>query len=162
MMNIEKLKEELRREGIESEQITVVKNNVECRGIRVITTNHPSISPVIYYSSEDTLESFLFKIHAVLELGDPQIDLKNLTDWKYVKEHITLGIQRKSANVNLVKKELLNLEVYLKITLDLKNTNDVGTCKLNRNLQEQLKVTEKGLWEAAYENTFKSYSIADY
>lgn len=159
MLNIEKLKKELRNEGIESELITVVKNNVECRGIRVITANHPSISPVIYYSSEDTLESFLFKIHAVLELGDPQIDLKNLTDWKYVKEHITLGIQRKSANVSLVKKELLNLELYLKITLNLKNTNDVGTCKLNRNLQEQLKVTEKGLWEAAYENTFKSYSI---
>lgn len=159
MLNIEKVKEELRREGIESEQITIVKNNIECRGIRVITANHPSISPVIYYSSEDTLESFLFKIHAVLELGDPQIDLKNLTDWKYVKEHITLGIQRKSANVSLVKKELLNLELYLKITLNLKNTNNVGTCKLNRNLQEQLKVTEKGLWEAAYENTFKSYSI---
>ena len=159
MLNIEKLKEELRKEGIESEQITIVKNNVECKAIRVITANHPSISPVIYYSSEDTLESFLFKIHAVLELGDPQIDLKNLTDWKYVKEHITLGIQRKSANVSLVKKELLNLELYLKITLNLKNTNNVGTCKLNRNLQEQLKVTEKGLWEAAYENTFKSYSI---
>lgn len=159
MLNIEKLKKELRNEGIESELITVVKNNVPCKGIRVITSENESISPVIYFSEQDTLESFLFKIHAVLDLGDPQIDLKNLTDWKYVKEHITLGIQRKSANVSLVKKELLNLELYLKITLNLKNTNDVGTCKLNRNLQEQLKVTEKGLWEAAYENTFKSYSI---
>lgn len=159
MLNIEKLKKELRNEGIESELITVVKNNVPCKGIRVITSENESISPVIYFSEQDTLESFLFKIHAVLDLGDPQIDLKNLTDWKYVKEHITLGIQRKSANVSLVKKELLNLELYLKITLNLKNTNDVGTCKLNRNLQEQLKVAEKGLWEAAYENTFKSYSI---
>lgn len=159
MLNIEKLKEELRREGIESEQITVVKNNVECRGIRVIIPDCPSISPVIYYSEQETLESFLFKIHAVLDFGNPQIDIKNLTDWKYVKEHITLGIQRKSENVNLVKKELLNLEIYLKITLDLKNTDDIGTCKLNRELQNRLNVTEKELWEAAYENTFKSYSI---
>lgn len=159
MLNIEKLEKELRNEGIESELITVVKNNVPCKGIRVITSENESISPVIYFSEQDTLESFLFKIHAVLELGDPQIDLKNLTNRKYVKEHITLGIQRKSANVSLVKKELLNLELYLKITLNLKNTNDVGTCKLNRELQNRLNVTEKELWEAAFANTVSHYSI---
>ena len=159
MLNIEKVKEELRREGIESEQITIVKNNVECKAIRVITANHPSISPVIYYSSEDTLESFLFKIHAVLDLGDPQVDFKNLTDFEYVKEHLILGLQRKSTNTNLVKKEILNLELYMKITLIIKNSDDIGTCKLNRELQNRLNVSEKALWEAAYENTVSHYSI---
>lgn len=159
MLNIEKVKEELRREGIESEQITIAKNNIECRGIRVITSDHPSISPVIYFSEQDTLESFLFKIHAVLSLDNPQIDVKKLTDLEYVKSHLTLGIQRKSTNTNLVKKDLLNLELFMKITLDIKNTDDIGTCKLNRELQNRLNVTEKELWEAAFANTVSHYSI---
>ena len=159
MLNIEKLKEILKEEGIESEQITITKNNVLCQAIRIILPGDPSVSPVVYYNSEETLESFLFKIRAVLDLGNPQIDVKKLTDLDYVKSHLTLGIQRKSTNTNLVKREILNLEVYMKITLELKNTDDVGTCRLNRNLQEQLNVREKELWEAACENTFKSYSI---
>ena len=159
MMNIEKLKEILKEEGIESEQITITKNNVLCQAIRIILPGDPSVSPVVYYNSEETLESFLFKIRAVLDLGDPQVDFKNLTDFEYVKEHLILGLQRKSTNTNLVKKDILNLELYMKITLELKNTDEIGNCKLNRNLQEQLNVNEKELWEAAYENTFKSYSI---
>ena len=159
MLNIEKLKEILKEEGIESEQITITKNNVLCQAIRIILPEHPSVSPVIYYNSEETLESFLFKIHAVLDLGDPQIDVKKLTDLDYVKSHLTLGIQRKSTNTNLVKKEILSLELYMKITLELKNTDEIGTCKLNRNLQEQLNVSEKELWEAAFANTVSHYSL---
>lgn len=159
MLNIEKLKEILKEEGIESEQITITKNNVLCQAIRIILPEHPSVSPVIYYNSKETLESFLFKIHAVLDLGDPQIDVKKLTDLEYVKSHLTLGIQRKSTNTNLVKKEILNLELYMKITLELKNTDEIGTCKLNCNLQEQLNVSEKELWEAAFANTVSHYSL---
>ena len=159
MLNIEKLTEVLKAEGLESEQITIVKNNVPCTGIRVINPDTPSVSPIIYYNEQETLESFLFKIHAVLSFGNPQIDISRLTNLEYVKENLILGVQKLSNNTTLVKKQVLNLEVFMKITLDLKNTNDIGTCKLNRELQQHLKIAEQELWEIAYKNTYQNFSI---
>ena len=43
--------EALKTEGVDAEQITVTKNGVPCKGIRIITGDG-QVSPVVYFSEE--------------------------------------------------------------------------------------------------------------
>ena len=41
--------------GLSSELVTVVKNGVECKGMRIVNVEAPKISPVVYYNQEDSV-----------------------------------------------------------------------------------------------------------
>ena len=104
-MNLEKIMNVLSARGIKSTPMRVVKNNTEFHGLRLCLPDNPTISPVVYYTAEDTTEIFLKKIDSVLNLGSVQINSSNLTNLDYVKDHIFLGIQRNSDDLYYLKRE---------------------------------------------------------
>ena len=53
--------EALKMEGVDAEQITVTKNGVPCKGIRIITGDG-QVSPVVYYSEEETITEFVARV----------------------------------------------------------------------------------------------------
>lgn len=143
--------EALKRDGIEVEQVTVVKNGVSCKGIRICSSG--SVNPVIYYSEEETAQEFLSRVHNILLYDTPQIDLDDITAWERVKESLYLSVQKQSeADDDVLKKSYLNLDVVMRLTLDF-GIDGEGTVKISERLAEKIGVTEEELWLTATQNT---------
>lgn len=159
IMNLEKIMNVLATRGIKSTPMRVVKNNTEFHGLRLCLPDNPTISPVVYYTAEDTTEIFLKKIDSVLNLGSVQINSSNLTNLDYVKDHIFLGIQRNSDDLYYLKKKWLNFELYLQIPLTVKGLDGIGTCKVTAKLLQALGTSEKDLWNFAFINSQSQYTI---
>ena len=83
-MNLEKLLKELKREKIDADRITLTKNGVICKGIRISLGGGTGVSPIVYYSQSDTLEELYARVHRALEMSDSS-EMKNLVkllrDW---------------------------------------------------------------------------------
>lgn len=145
----------LRKDGIEAEQVAVVKNGITCKGIRICSND--GISPVIYYSEEETVSEFLSRVHSILQYDAPQIDLDEITSWRRVKESIYLSVQKHS-NDEVIKKQYLNLDVILRLALDL-GIDGEGSIKITEGLAKKIGVSEEELWMAARQNTRDSTAI---
>ena len=145
----------LKKDGIEAEQVTVVKNGITCKGIRICSND--GISPVIYYSEEETMSEFLSRVHSILQYDAPQIDLDEITSWQRVRERIYLSVQKHSDD-EVIKKQYLNLDVILRLALDL-GIDGEGTIKVTEGLAEKIGVSEEELWLMAKRNTRDSTVI---
>ena len=147
----------LKNEGIEAESVEIVKNGIPCKGLRVIKKGC-DISPIIYYSQQDTFETFLSRIRAVLECDMPQTSVNLLTDPMYVSSHVYLAVQKPSQE-KILKKEYLNLELFMRIMLDLGGPAGAGSVKVTPGLVAQLSITEDDLWDYAAANSLKEAII---
>lgn len=152
MRNFEnRIVETLRNEGIEAESVEIVKNGIPCKGVRVIKPGS-DISPIIYFSSQDTYEQIMFRIQTALESAVPHDSVRLLTDPTYVRSHVYLAAQKKSED-DIVKRDYLNLELYLRIMLDLGGQAGTGSVKVTPGLVAQLGITEDELWRCASANS---------
>ena len=149
--------DELKNEGIEAESIETVKNGVCCKGLRVIKKGS-DISPIIYYSEQDTIEQFMMRVKAALESDVPTDSVRLLTDLRYVRSHVYLAAQKKSED-DIVKRDYLNLELYLRIMLDLGEQAGTGSVKVTPGLVEQLGIAEDELWKCASANSHAGSNI---
>lgn len=150
MRNIEeKIICELKSVGIDSEGVSIKKNGIKCRGIRICNMDG-TVSPIIYYSEHETVESIMSRIRDVLSTDTTSFGVERLTDWNYVKDHAYLSVQ-KSGTEDIVKKPYLNLEIVLRIYLDL--GDETGSVKVTNGLIDQLGITEEEIWQAAESNT---------
>jgi len=153
----ERIIDGLKAEGIDAESVEIVKNGVPCKGIRIINSDS-TVCPIVYYSEQETVETFLMRVRSIVEKGMPQNSVKLLANSEYVKEHSYLAVQRKSTE-NIVKKEYLNLELIMRVMLDLGDQTGAGSVKITSPLIEQLGVSENELWGCASENTYKEATI---
>lgn len=155
MMNLENCRNELLAQGIETEEITVMKNGVKCSGIRIINSTG-NISPVVYYSETDTMDEFMRRIASALSTKTPLVDTRKLQDWDYIRRNLYLSVQRKSSE-DIVKRQHLNLDLIMRVYMELDNCT--GTVKVTRSLIEMTGVAENDFWEAAVENSRNRYHI---
>ena len=145
----ERIIDELKNEGIEAEKIEIVKNGVPCKGIRICTAD-TAVCPIVYYSEHETVETFMARVRDVLEKDTAPLGVERLTDWSYVRDHAYLSLQKRGTE-DIVKKPYLNLELILRIFLDL--GDEAGSVKATGGLIDQLGVTEEEIWQAAEANT---------
>ena len=160
MRNFEnRIVETLRNEGIkvEAEEIEIVKNGIPCKGIRICKEGS-NICPVVYYSEQDTYEQIMFRIQTALESDVPHDSIKLLNDLNYVRNNVFLAVQKQSKE-EIVKKEYLNLELFMRIMLDLGGPAGAGSVKVTPGLVAQLSITEDDLWDCAAANSLKEAII---
>ena len=148
--------DELKNEGIDFESIEVVKNNVRCKGVRLITSEN--VSPIIYYSDTDTIEQFMLRVRTALQSDVPRDSVRLLTDLRYVKSHVYLAAQKRGED-DIVKKEYLNLELYMRVMLDLGGQAGTGSVKVTPGLVAQLGIAEDELWKCASANSHAGSNI---
>ena len=145
----EKIFDELKNEGIEAEKIEIVKNGVPCKGIRICTAD-TAVCPVVYYSEHETVETFMARVRDALAKDTAPLGVERLSDWSYVRNHAYLSLQKRGTE-GIVKKPYLNLELVLRIFLDL--GDEAGSVKATGGLVDQLGVTKEEIWQAAETNT---------
>ena len=146
----------LKNEGIEAESIEIVKNGIPCKGLRVIKKGC-DISPIIYYSQQDTTEAFLSRVRSAL-LSDVSSPTAMLTDPDYVRDHVYLAVQRQSKEL-LVKQKYLNIELIMRVMLDLGEQAGTGSVKVTPGLVAQLGIAEDELWKCASANSHAGSNI---
>lgn len=160
MRNFEnRIVETLRNEGIEveAEEVEIVKNGILCKAIR-IRKEGSNICPVVYYSEQDTYEQFILRIRSALESDVPRDSIKLLNDLNYVRNNVFLAVQKQSKE-EIVKKEYLNLELFMRIMLDLGGPSGAGSVKVTPGLVEQLGIAEDELWKCASANSHAGSNI---
>ena len=155
-MNLENCRKELLTQGIETEEIAMIKNGVECRGIRIL--NSDGVMPVVYYSEADTMDEFLKRIEAAVSLEKPQVDPRKLMDWEYVRNNLYVSVQRRS-DEDIVKRPYLNLDMTMRVYMDI--SESLGTVKVTRSLMEHIGVSEEMLWNTAVSNSRDKYHIVN-
>jgi len=146
----------LKNEGIEAESVEIVKNGIPCKGLRVIKKGC-DISPIIYYSQQDTTEAFLSRVRSAL-MSDVSSPTAMLTDPDYVRDHVYLAVQRQSKEL-LVKQKYLNIELIMRVMLDLGEQAGTGSVKVTPGLVEQLGIAEDELWKCASANSHAGSNI---
>ncbi|MBQ8054856.1 MAG: hypothetical protein IJ198_13805 [Lachnospiraceae bacterium] len=146
----------LKNEGIEAESVEIVKNGIPCKGLRVIKKGCDT-SPIIYYSQQDTTEAFLSRVRSAL-LSDVSSPTAMLTDPDYVRDHVYLAVQRQSKEL-LVKQKYLNIELIMRVMLDLGEQAGTGSVKVTPGLVEQLGIAEDELWKCASANSHAGSNI---
>ena len=157
MRNFENLvMKRLREEGIVAESIEIVKNNVSCKGIRVYKEGS-DVSPIVYYSEQENVEAFLQRVYDTLN-SDIKNPVMRLTDPVYVKDHVYLSVQ-KPGEEDVVRKQYLNLELFMRITLDLGGQTGNGSVKVTPGLVAQLGIAEDELWRCASANSHAGASV---
>ena len=161
-MNLEKLLKELKREKIDADRITLTKNGVVCRGIRISLRNGAGVSPIIYYSQSDTLEDLYARIHRAIEMSDPS-EMKHLVkllrDWGYVKQHVVLSVCRDDAvDPAWISRDYLNVTVSMRVMMDADNFENAGIY-VTRSYAEEMGFSVGALWNAARENSSTGYQV---
>ena len=161
-MNLEKLLKELKQEKIDADRITLTKNGVICKGIRISLGGGTGVSPIVYYSQSDTLEELYARVHRAIEMSDSS-EMKNLVkllrDWDYVKQHVVLSICRDDAvDSSWVCRDYLNLSVSMRVLLDTDNFESAGIY-VTRSYAEEMGFSVGDLWGAARENSRSGYRV---
>ena len=151
----EEVIEILRKQGMEAENVEIVKNGVPCKAIKICGAND-SVAPVIYYSEQDTVEELMVRIHEVLKAAVPDVDAEQLMDWKQIHSRVYLSAQKQS-NEKVVKKSYLNLELIVRIEVSI--GCDTGSVKMTNDMLHRINADEADIWKAAVENTYRSISV---
>ena len=154
-MHLENLKQELETRGIDSAEVTIMKNGIECRGIRVIKPGEAAVCPVVYYSEEESMEEFVSRVEQIIKADCPKIDTSVVTDRDYVMDHVYIGIQRPCAG-DYLTRDYLDLQLYMYVTLDVGEGE--GSYKVTPSLINVTGVDEDEIWNRAIHNSHR-YSI---
>ncbi len=146
------IKEALAEKGIEAVAVEIVKNGVVCTGFQICTGSH--VAPVVYYSQEDTVDAFVERVVRLKDQPIPGIDPAELVSRERLIRETYVCVQKKSKE-DLVKRNFLNLEAYIRLNVDLPNRDTKGSVKITSNILERSGLTEKELFEAATANSLK-------
>ena len=128
-MNLEQLLTELKEEKIDARQVTLTKNGVVCKGIRV-SMDGTNVAPIIYYSRSDTMDELYARVHRAIAMSDSsKMDdlVKRLRDWDYVERHVVPSICRDdAADPSWIRRDYLDLTVSMRVMLDADNFESAG------------------------------------
>ena len=115
-MNYEKIVKELKWFGYDATVITVNKNGIKRTGVMIGNSDRR----LTYYPApEDTVKEAVKKILATYEKERAEagrLNIKKLTSWEYIKDHMSLCIQRKTDDP-LLKRNFLDLEMYIRVDI---------------------------------------------
>lgn len=151
--------EALHDAGIKAENISVFKNGIECQGIRIINSEDESVSPVVYYSSNETIEEIVNRVKTMLNNTEiPIFNIDVLTSKDYFKNHAFLAIQRKSFKDDLLKRNFLNLEIYIR--LNIGETDDaIGSVGVTESFLESVGFSENDAFKFAIKNSKEQIEV---
>ena len=159
MMHLDNLINELLAQGIKAEVISVTKNGVDCTGLRLQSAVSNRVDPVVYFSKDDAAGDIMERVYEAIYRDRVDIDSSVLADWNYVRDHVYIGIQRQGKE-QLVKREFLNLEMIMRVYLDLDSKGRSGTIKVTEDYVRAIGgVTVDDLWRHAINNSRPLYRI---
>lgn len=141
--------------GIEAETVTVIKNGVDCEGVRLKSTN---VGAILYYSEEESIRHFELRLREVMRKKIPSIDVKTILSKEYFEKNCYICVQ-KSSKENIIKKDYLNLEAFLKIRIDDFLENQFGSIKVSKEILLMAGMSEEEVWECSLKNTRRSLVI---
>ncbi len=151
-----KIKEALAEQGIDAVEVETVKNGVTCTGFQILTGSN--IAPVVYYAPEETVEAFVERVVRLKNQPLPGIDPAELVSRERLLNCSFLCIQRKSGE-DIVKRDYLNLELYLRLAVELPENDTKGTVKITPQILNLSGVTEAELFEAARANSLRKTEV---
>lgn len=151
--------------GYRAEGTETTKNGVIMEGI-VIRDSDP-VAPIVYTQqiieqAERDGKSVSEVVAEILnfyeEKRDPGFDITSLYNADYVREHVFVGVQKKSEEKVLKKdSELEGLELYLYVRME--NGQSYGIVKLNSDLMLGMDISEEESWKLAEMNTCTETTI---
>lgn len=154
--NFDNIKMELAARGIEAEQVMVTKNGVPCVGFRIVTGTN--ISPVVYYSQQETIESFLLRINKALT-QIPDISVDCLSDRDYLLKNLYVSVQKVGNENHLVKRKIMNFEAFLRIKVIVLRDGEVGSIKVTDALLDMSGISVDEAWNRAISNMVDAFSV---
>lgn len=155
-MNIENVKNDLRRKGITFEEMEVVKNGVVCRGFRILTGNN--INPLVYYSPEEDEKELKKRIYDSLN-HLPSIEVELLRDRNYILSHLYISMQKISEIEMSVKRRIMDLEAILRLHIGLLGEETGGSIKVPSSLLKDAGIDVEEAWESAISNMQSSFRV---
>lgn len=150
------IKDALVNAGIEAVEVETVKNGVICQGFRISTGSN--ISPVVYYSPDETAEAFVEKVLNVVAKPLPEFKVNEFLSKENLLKNSYLCIQKRSEE-NILKRDYLDLEIFIRVKVDGSFNEGTGTIKLNSDILEVTKLNENEIFEAAIKNSLQNVMI---
>lgn len=152
-----KIMDALAAEGIEAVEMETFKNGIPCTGFRIHTGS--TVSPVVYYSPDETVEAFVEKVRMVLDQPAPAFDVESLISRERLLDNSFLCLQKKGTE-QIVKKSYLNLELYVRLAVDAPGDDESRvSIKVTPQILEYTDLSEEDLWAAAATNSLEWATI---
>ncbi len=145
----EEIQELLRRNGIDTEIVTVYRNGTARNGFRVCTGE--KVTPIVYLDPCATENEMMRHINEVLS-QQPAFDTEILKNKESMLANSIVCVQKMS-DEPILKRTLMNLEIYVRICLPDSERDGQFSIKATHSFIDALGVTESALWEAALSNT---------
>lgn len=143
--------------GIDVTEVETQKNGISCTGFRI--NNGSSVSPVVYYSSEETVDELVERILSIANQPTPQIETEDLISKDKLLRNSYLAIQRQGTE-ELVKRDFCNLELIIRISVVLPDKDSRGSIKVTPQILESSGLSEEELFDAARKNSVRMASIS--
>lgn len=147
----------LAAKGITATEIDTVRNSNVCKGY--ILENGTNIKPVIYYSADDTEESFVERAMITVSMPTPHIDAEEMISRENLLSKTYLCIQ-KQGEEPIIKKKFLDLELYVRLGVDIPDDESKGSIKVTPALINRAGLSEDELFAAAERNSIKKVTIS--
>lgn len=152
-----RIKEALLKAGVNAEEVKVTKNGVICTGFRIITDGN--VTPVVYFSPEESIEEYVNKVLDIISRDIPAFNLESILNREWILKNCYLCVQKKSDEA-LVKREILNLEQYVRIAVSTCNDSvEEASIKVNLPIIEAAGISERELFEASRRNSIRKTVI---
>ncbi len=159
-MSTLKIKKAFEARGISASEVETVKNGVVCKGYRI--NNGTTIMPVIYLGADETTEEFVERALDVANSPVPHINPDELVDREKLLKDSYLCIQKQSSENNIVKREFLNLEQYVRMNVDLDTTSTNASVKITKQILKESGLLEEELFNAARVNSVNVARISSF
>lgn len=156
MKNFDNIKNELAKRGINAEEVEVIKNGITCVGFQIMTDSN--VRPVVYYSQNETLNSFMDKIYVAMRQL-PDFDIAVLEDRDFVLSNLYVTVQRRCNQADVLTRDYLNLEVVMRLHISLDDQDKSGSIKVSSTLLEMAKISIEDAWKAALCNMKSTISV---
>lgn len=152
-----KIKEALAEVGINAEEVETIKNGVMCTGFRIVTDH--SVSPIVYYSEDETVEEYVNRVIKAKLKGVPSVNIEKLLNKDNILKNCYICTQKRS-NEDIIKRDYLNLEEYIRIGVSLDKESDYeASVKVNSAILDISGISKEEIFDAARKNSLNRVKI---
>lgn len=152
---------ELVARGYKAEAKDHIKNGVVCKGI--IIKNDSAIAPIIYTqhlieAAEETGKGVADVVTEIIRIYEDnqqlEVNIDKLFDKEFIFNHIYIGVQKKSNDNFLVKRDCGydGIEAYVYVRGD--NAEGTWSMKIDKTYLDHLKLSIEEIWKKAEINTY--------